>query len=64
MMIINVSEEYLDGYKSAIQDVKDGGLYDLSMALLMFELDPPDSETQRGYHHGVRIMYNKCKEGG
>ena len=66
MMIINVSEEFLDGYKSAIQDVKDGGLYDLSMALLMFELDPPDSETQRGYHHGVRIMYklHKCKEGG
>ena len=65
MMIINVSEEYLDGYKSAIQDVKDGGLYDLSMALLMFELDPPDSETQ-GVSSWVRIMYklHKCKEGG
>tara|TARA_Y100001937_G_C7066882_1_gene306432 strand:+ start:898 stop:1089 length:192 start_codon:yes stop_codon:yes gene_type:complete len=63
-MIINVSTDFIDGYKSAIQDVKDGGLYDLANALLMFELDPPDSETQRGYHYGVKIMYNKQKERG
>ena len=59
-----MSTDFIDGYKSAIQDVKDGGLYDLANALLMFELDPPDSETQRGYHYGVKIMYNKQKERG
>lgn len=64
-MVIHVSKEFLGGYKCALEDVRDGGLEDLAIALLLFELDPPDSDSQRGYHHGVRIMYQKQrKEGG
>lgn len=57
MSVINISCDFIGGYKSAIQEVKDGDTYDIPSALASFVCDQPDTDYQRGYLLGLKNVY-------
>jgi hypothetical protein len=48
-MGISVKEHFINGFNYAVNDVEDGEIYDVELAIKGFEIDPADSPTQSGY---------------
>lgn len=59
--IVELNREYIRGVHAAKIEVAKGEVYDLNDALYMFEIDPADSEYQRGYHAGLLQVYRQKK---
>jgi len=57
--ITELSRDYIQGAQSAKADVAKGDVYDLDVALYMFEIDPADTEFQRGYHAGLMQIHRQ-----
>ena len=48
-MSISVREQFINGFNYAVNDVEDGEIYDVELAIEGFKIDPADSPTQSGY---------------
>jgi len=48
-MGISVKEQFINGFNYAVNDVEDGEIYDVELAIEGFKIDPADSPTQSGY---------------
>jgi len=59
--IVELNREYIRGVHAAKIEVAKGEVYDLNDALYMFQIDPADSEYQRGYHAGLLQVYRQKK---
>jgi len=51
--IIYLKSDYLKGYASAKEEIASGEIYCVESALMMFKIDPPENDFQRGYKKGL-----------
>ena len=59
--IVELNRDYIRGVHAAKLEVATGEIYALNDALYMFQIDPADSEFQRGYHAGLLQVYRQQK---
>ena len=52
MNVINV--DFVRGARDAREQIATGDVYDIPGALYLFQLDPADSDYQRGFEHYLR----------
>ena len=60
--IVELNRDYIKGVHAAKIEVAKGEVHDLNDALYMFQIDPADSEFQRGYHAGLLQVYRQQDE--
>ena len=51
--VISLNSDFSSGYDCAKEEVASGAIYCAENALMSFDLDPPDSEFQRGFRHAL-----------
>jgi hypothetical protein len=61
--IVELNRDYIKGIHSAKMQIATGDIYNLEGALYMFQLDPANTEFQRGFHAGLIQVYRQ-KNGG
>lgn len=60
--IVELKPDYIKGIHAAKMEVATGGVPDIDHALFMFQIDPADTEFQRGYHAGlIQVYHQKIK---
>ena len=59
--IVELNRDYIRGVHAAKLEVATGEISELNDALYMFQIDPADSEFQRGYHAGLLQVYRQQK---
>lgn len=57
--IVELNPDYIKGIHSAKMQIATGDIYDLEGALYMFQIDPADTEFQRGFHAGLIQVYRQ-----
>lgn len=61
--IVELNRDYIRGIHAAKMEVAKGEVYNLDDALYMFQIDPADTEFQRGYHAGLIQIYRQQNGG-
>ena len=57
--VISLDSDFSRGYDCAKEEVASGNIYCVESALMSFDLDPPDSEFQRGFRHALMDIVNR-----
>lgn len=57
--VISLNSDFSSGYDCAKEEVASGNIYCVESALMSFDLDPPDSEFQRGFRHALMGIVNR-----